>query len=108
MKIKRFLIFEMNEKNYRFEELITFVVRNGFVRIIMSGVLMICYLRAICEKEKLWPLAKLCYLGLIYLSVDWWILLLKTHVYRRIGEYFWINTGVAIFIICRVRKTVDS
>lgn len=96
----------MHENKYKLDELIIFVVRNGFVRIIMSGLLIICYLRAICENKKLWILSKVCYAGLVYLIIDWWIILLKTHVHRKIGEYFWINSGVAIFIICKLRKYV--
>lgn len=90
-----------NENNYKLDELIIFVIRNGFARIIMSSLLIICYVRAMCEKEQLWILSKFCYIGLIFLIVDWWIILLKVHVHRKVGEYFWINTGVAIFITCK-------
>ncbi len=90
-----------NENYYKIDELIIFVIRNGFARIIMSNLLIICYIRAICEKEQLWILSKFCYTGLIYLILDWWIILLKIHVHKKLGEYFWINTGVAIFIICK-------
>ncbi|CAF1302337.1 unnamed protein product [Adineta steineri] len=83
---------------YRTDELIIFIIRNGFARIIMSTLLIICYVRAMCEKQQLWILSNFCYIGLIYLIIDWWIILLKIYVHRKIVEYFWINTGVAIFI----------
>ena len=89
------------ECDYRTDQLIIFVIRNGFARILMSTLLIVCYLRAMCEKTQLWMLRKFCYLGLIFLLLDWWIILLKIHVQRKIGEYFWINTGVAIFITCK-------
>ncbi len=90
-----------NENDYKIDELIIFVIRNGFARIIMSILLIICYIRAICEKQQLWILSKFCYTGLVFLILDWWIILLKIHVHKKLGEYFWINTGVAIFIICK-------
>ncbi len=89
------------EANYTADELIIFVIRNGFARIIMSSLLIICYVRAMCEKQQLWILSKFCYTGLAFLIIDWWIILLKIHVHRKVGEYFWINTGVAIFITCK-------
>jgi hypothetical protein len=91
----------MDETDYTTDELIIFLIRNGFARIIMSSLLVICYLRAMCEKAQLWILSKFCYIGLIFLILDWWIILLKVHVHRKVGEYFWINTGVAIFITCK-------
>jgi len=90
-----------NESNYKIDELIIFVIRNGFARIIMSILLIICYIRAICEKQQIWILSKFCYTGLVFLILDWWIILLKIHVHKKLEEYFWINTGVAIFIICK-------
>ncbi|CAF3398182.1 unnamed protein product [Rotaria sp. Silwood2] len=88
-----------NENNYSTDKLIIFVIRNGFARIMMSSLLVICYVRAMCEKQQLWILSKFCYVGLLYLILDWWIILLKIHVHQKVVEYFWINTGVAIFII---------
>ncbi|UJR22628.1 hypothetical protein I4U23_025669 [Adineta vaga] len=64
----------------------------------MSILLIICYARAMCEKQQLWMLSNFCYLGITFLIIDWWIILLKIHVYQKIVEYFWINAGVAIFI----------
>ena len=89
------------EGDYQIDQLIVFAIRNGFARIIMASLLIICYLRAMCETRQLWILTKFCYLGLIFLLMDWWIILLKIHVQRKIGEYFWINTSVAIFITCK-------
>jgi len=91
----------MDENDYKTDELIIFIIRNGFARIIMSSLLLICYIRAMCEKQQLWILSKFCYTGLVFLSFDWWIILLKIHIHRKVVEYFWINTGVAIFIICK-------
>ena len=93
-----------NANNYRIDELIIFVIRNGFARIIMSVLLVVCYARAICQKQQLWILTKLCYIGLAYLIIDWWIILLKIRVHRRVVEYFWINSGVAIFIMCKCHE----
>lgn len=91
----------MNENNLKIDELLIFVIRNGFTRILMSILLMICYIRIICEREQLWILTKFCYISLIYLICDWWIILLKIHIHKKIVEYFWINTSVLIFIICK-------
>lgn len=66
----------------------------------MSILLIICYARAICEKQQLWILDRFCYVALVFLILDWWIILLKIHVYQELTEYFWVNTGIAIFIIC--------
>lgn len=89
------------EGDYQIDQLILFAIRNGFTRILMACLWIICYLRAMCETHQLWILMKFCYLGLIFLVIDWWIILLKIHVQRKIGEYFWINTSVAIFITCK-------
>ena len=91
----------MGENKYRTDEIVIFVIRNGLARIIMSSLLIISYTRAMCEKQQLWILSKFCYVGLSFLILDWWIILLKIHVYRKVVEYFWVNTGVAIFIICK-------
>jgi hypothetical protein len=98
----------MDENDYRIDELIIFVIRNGLARIIMSSLLIVCYARAMCEKQKLWILSKFCYTGLTLLILDWWIILLKIHVHRKIVEYFWINTGVAIFIICKLMRRIQT
>jgi hypothetical protein len=91
----------MSQNDYMPDELIIFVIRNSFARIIMSILLIICYTRAMCEKQQLWILSYFCYVGLSFLIIDWWIILLKIHVHRKVTEYFWVNTGVAIYIICK-------
>ena len=82
------------------KRLIVFVVRNGLARVMLSGLLIVCYARAMCEKRQLWILSTFCYAGLAVLAIDWWIILLKIHVNGKIAEYFWFNTAVAIFILC--------
>ena len=98
----------MDENDYGTDKLIIFVIRNGFARLIMSSLLVTCYARAICEKQSLWILSKFCYIGLTFLIIDWWIILLKIHVHRKVVEYFWINTGVAIFIICKLLRSLNN
>ncbi|CAF3317355.1 unnamed protein product [Rotaria socialis] len=87
------------ENYYSTDTLIIFVIRNSFARIMMSSLLVVCYARTMCEKQQLWVLPKFCYIGLVFLILDWWIILLKVNIHRKLVEYFWINTGVAIFII---------
>ena len=91
-----------DENDFSTDKLIIFVIRNGFARIMMSSLLVISYARAMCEKQSLWILSNFCYIGIIFLILDWWIILLRVYVYRKVVEYFWINTGVAIFIICKL------
>lgn len=95
------------EEGFTNEKLFIFVVRNGLARLLMAALLIICYMRAICERQQLWILEKFCYAGLLVLSIDWWIILLKIHVHRQLVEYFWINTGVAIFILCKGERERD-
>jgi hypothetical protein len=97
-----------NENDYTTDELIIFIIRNGSARIIMSGLLIICYARAMCEKQQLWILSNFCYAGLTFLILDWWIILLKIHVHRKVVEYFWVSTGVAIFITCKLIKPMNK
>jgi hypothetical protein len=73
---------------YQPDVLFIFIIRNGFTRIIMSSLLIICYTRAMCEKQELWMLSKFCYVGISFLIIDWWIILLKIHVHRKLREYF--------------------
>jgi hypothetical protein len=96
------------QEGFTNEKLFIFLVRNGLARLLMAALLIICYMRAICEKQHLWILAKFCYAALLVLSIDWWIILLKIHVHRQLVEYFWINTGVAIFILCRRERQTDK
>ncbi|CAM4766822.1 unnamed protein product [Rotaria magnacalcarata] len=87
------------ENYYSTDTLIIFVIRNSFARIMMASLLVVCYARTMCEKQQLWILPKFCYIGLVFLILDWWIILLKVNIHRKLVEYFWINSGVAIFII---------
>lgn len=100
----RIFLYEMieNENYYSTDTLIIFVIRNGFARIMMSVLLILCYARTMCEQQQLWILPYFCYTALLFLIIDWWIILLKINLHRKLVEYFWINTGVVIFIICRL------
>jgi hypothetical protein len=77
-----------------------FFIRHGLARILISSLLIICYARAMHEKQQLLILSRFAYVGLVFLIADWWIILMKIHIYQQLNEYFWINTCVAIFILC--------
>ena len=78
-----------DENDFSTDKLIIFVIRNGFARIMMSSLLVISYARAMCEKHQIWILSTFCYVRiLLFLILDWWIILLKIHVHRKVVEYF--------------------